>query len=126
MEEIESLGNSDRRAIASFPRLIAMDALNLKFHPAQEFQGHWRQKTRSLRNELARLLEESPNLFVQQDAIHARAWRNARREFAQDLEEDTPGAIHRFAAQVPTDAAPRYDLDTQILNEDWFPTPPPA
>ena len=122
-EEIESLGKSDRRAITSFLRLIALHALKLEFHPATKFAGHWRKEIGNFRGELGRLLEESPSLFAQREALFARAWRDARRELARDLVVDAPAAAQRFAASLPADAPPPYDLDSQILNEDWFPAP---
>ncbi|TCZ53155.1 DUF29 domain-containing protein [Roseicella aquatilis] len=122
-EEIESLGKSDRRAIGSFLRLVALHALKLEFHPAQEFQGHWRKEIGTFRDELHRLFEDSPSLFTQREAIFAKSWKDARRELARDLAIDAPEAARRFAAAVPPEAPPRYDLDGQILNEDWYPAP---
>jgi len=122
-EEIESLGKSDRRAITSFLRLIALHALKLELHPATEFAGHWRKEIREFRNALGRLFEESPSLLAQRETLFAKAWRDVRREFVQDLEDDAPAAARRFAASLPVDAAAPYDLDSQILNEDWFPAP---
>jgi hypothetical protein len=123
-EEIESLGKSDRRAITSFLRLIALHALKIEFHPADAGR-HWRREIDNFRADLVRLAEESPSLFAMRAELYAKAWRDARREFARDLAEDDPDAARRFAAAIPPDAPPPYDLDSQILNEDWFPAPNP-
>ncbi|MDO9708200.1 DUF29 domain-containing protein [Paracraurococcus lichenis] len=123
-QEIESLGKSDRRAITSFLRLIALHALKMEFHPVTEFAGHWRKEIGNFRDELGRLFEESPSLFAQREALFAKAWRDARRELARDLGVDAPEAARAFAAAVPAEGPPRYDLDAQVLNEDWYPAPP--
>ncbi|TCZ53154.1 DUF29 domain-containing protein [Roseicella aquatilis] len=122
-EEIESLGKSDRRAIGSFLRLILLHALKIEFHPAAEAREGWRKEIRAFRRSLRRLFRDSPSLLAQREAIYATAWADACEE-ALDALDDAPEAARRFAAAVPPEAPPRYDLDAQVLNDAWFPAPP--
>jgi uncharacterized protein DUF29 len=123
-EEVESLGKSDRRAIESHLRLIALQLLKMKFHPAAADAGrHWMAEVDGFRDELERLFEDSPSLRAQREAIYARAWRSAERDMRRQLGREAPDRARAFAAAVPPDAPARYDLDAEILAEDWFPQP---
>lgn len=124
-EEIESLGISDRRAVISYLRLIAKHALKLEFVPMTEPQAGWRKEIRAFRRNLRRLFQDSPSLRAQRQDIYGRAWAEACEEIAEEF-EDLPAAAAAFAAAVPADTPPRYDLDAQVLNEDWVPAPPAA
>ena len=123
-EEIESARTSDRRAIISYLRLIILHALKIEFHPAAASRLHWMVEIGGFRAELGRLFEDSPSLFAQRDALFLKAWQDARRELGRALALEAPEAGRHFAAAIGPDAPPRYELDRQILNEDWLPAPP--
>jgi hypothetical protein len=121
--EIESLGKSDRRAIESFLRLIVIHALKVEFHPSVEARPHWMDEIDNFRGQAARLLRESPSLFAQREALFRSAWQDGLREFRRALAREAPERAREVKASLPPDAPPRYDLDGQVLNEDWFPAP---
>lgn len=121
-EEIEDMGKSQRRAIESLLRQIAQHLLKLELLPWPGPRRHWRAEIRAFRRSLADDFEESPSLHTSRAALYAKAWRGAAKTFAGEWRD-------RQAGPLPDGfdpAEPRYDLDTQLLNEDWFPEPPTA
>ena len=119
-EEVEDMGKSDRRAVESFLHQIALHLLKLEMHPARtEHAAHWMGEIDNFRIELERRLEDSPSLRAQRADLYARAWTSAERAFRRQLERDAPGRARDFAAAE----APRYDLDAEVLNPDWYPSP---
>ena len=61
-EEIESLGRSDRRALASHIAVVIEHLLKLQRSAAVEPARGWKDTIRRARNEIERLLAESPSL----------------------------------------------------------------
>jgi hypothetical protein len=117
-EEVADMGKSERRAIQSFLRLIATHALKLEFHPATEWRAHWMGEIDNFRAELAVLFDESPSLFAQREALYLAAWKDAQRLVARQLAREAPGQA------MPAAEAPRYALDAEVLNDEWYPAPP--
>jgi hypothetical protein len=90
-EEIESLGRSDRREIAS--RLIVILVHLLKWH----FQPHrqcpsWRASIGEGRQHIERLLEESPSLRPYPGEQLAKSYAYARRDAAGETGLTMPEA----------------------------------
>lgn len=125
-EEVEDLGRSQRRAVESFLRQIVSHALKIEFHPAAENRSHWMAEIDNFRVALETEFGDSPSLRARRHDLYAAAWQKAERTFRRQLQREAPEAARRLGAAVPADAPPRYDLDSQILNEDWFPAPAPA
>lgn len=116
-EEIEDLGKSQRRAIESLLFQLALHLLKLEFMRWPGSARHWRQESRAFRRSLARDFEDSPSLWARRQALYAEAWNDAARAFLADWREGARGTL-----PVALDsAAPRYDLDREMLAEDWFP-----
>lgn len=124
-EEVEDLGGSQRRAVESFLELINLHCLKLEFHPALEARQHWMAEIDGFRSGIEREFRHSPSLRARRAEFVADAWAAALRRFRRQLQREAPEAARRFAAAIPADAPPRYDLDSQILDEDWYPAPPP-
>lgn len=118
-EEIADLGTSQRRAVESLMHQIAQHLLQLEFLPWPGQRRHWRTEIGTFRDALEKEFRESPSLFARRDALYAAEWRRIIRDFARTWRE-------RQTAPPPAaldPAAPHYDLDTQLLHEDWFPDP---
>ena len=122
-EEVEDLGGSQRRAVESHLRLIALHLLKLEFHPARENRGHWIGEVATFRDTLLTDLRDSPSLRSRCPDLYREAWRKARRAFLDQLSEERPDLVRVIGAALPADGLPHYDLSTQILAEDWYPTP---
>lgn len=108
-EEIESLGRSDRRALASRLEVLIAHLLKWQFQPKGRSRS-WSGTIRTQRHHLRRLLDESPSL---------------RPAIAGEVDEAYPVAVIAAAAQTrieeerfPT-ACP-YTAD-QLLDEDFWP-----
>lgn len=122
-EEIESLGRSDRRAASSLIGNIIETLLKMRFHPAQEHRAHRRSEVRTFRNNLERILKDSPSLRARRHEIAAEMWGVAARDFLDRLE--AAGHDQRPARAAIGDLdQPFLDLDAEVLNEEWFPDPP--
>jgi len=89
-EEIESLGRSDRRALASHIAIVIEHLLKLQGSAAREPARGWKETIRRARNEIERLLSESPSLRRDVAALVAKELPRARtmaRDGFQDYGE---------------------------------------
>jgi len=119
-EEIESLGKSDRRAAGKLTARIIEHLLKLRWHPSDRDRPHWRAEVREFRAQLDDILADSRSLRAQRDAIAAPHWKRVARSFLDRLEADGHDpAPARLALRSPD--RPYFDLDAEVLNEDWFP-----
>ena len=112
-EEIESLGRSDRRQLASHVATIIEHLIYLQTASAPGARDGWKETVSRVRDEIADpLLAESPSLRAGLDEIvrkqHAPARRNAARKFA--LHGEVPNMPVEGIAFSPA----------QVL-EDWWP-----
>ena len=71
-EEIESLGRSERHALASHIALVIEHLLKLQVSPATEPARGWRDTMRRARGQIERMLEESPSLQREVAALIAQ------------------------------------------------------
>ena len=55
------MGGSQRRAVQSHLRLVALHLLKLEFHPAQSYRGHWIEEIAAFRDSLSGDLRDSPS-----------------------------------------------------------------
>jgi len=112
-EEIESLGRSERHALASHIGVVIEHLLKLQASPATDPARGWRDTIRRARGEIERLLEESPSL---------------RREVAGLIGRETPRARALVGANFRDyDEQPLADIDAVTYTEaqvlgDWLPT----
>jgi Domain of unknown function DUF29 len=111
-EEIESLGRSERHALASQVALVIEHLLKLQVSPATEPARGWRDTIRRARGEIERRLEHSPSLRRETAGIVAQEANRVRRLVRSNLQD--------YGEQ------PLIDLDTisyteaQVLG-DWLP-----
>jgi len=117
-EEVESLGSSERRALHSQIQRIIRHLLKLEYSPAVEPRRLWVETVDDARSEIELVLEMSPSLRNEVEAIVkaelARGARGAIRDLQKYGEVDAAG-ISRIRRA-------RYTVD-QVLG-DWFPPVP--
>lgn len=111
-EEIESLGKSQRRELASRISNILVHLMKLQVSPAAEPRGGWRETIAEQRDEIARLLEDSPSLRRSVDDIIAKETVRAAAKAMIGIKE------YEEAPRIDP-AAATYTAD-QVLG-DWFP-----
>jgi hypothetical protein len=114
-EEIESLGRSDRRELASQIRRILRHLLKLEVSPAAGPRGGWRTSILEARSEIEDLLQDSPSL---------------RREVARIIAKELGVAVKLAIDDLRQHGEPTEDVqrrlggggftDEQVLG-DWFP-----
>jgi hypothetical protein len=115
VEEIESLGKSERDAVRIQVERILIHFLKLAYSPAQKPRFDWMRSITEARSALENKL--SPSLLRDAEERLARLYVLACKQAALDLlkyHED------EAARSLPTECP--YTLD-QILAEDWFPEP---
>jgi hypothetical protein len=78
-EEIESLGTSQRTELNSQVRRILRHLFKLEASPAADPRAGWRTTVRDARVEIEDLLEGSPSLRRQIDAIVTKTGRFSRK-----------------------------------------------
>jgi hypothetical protein len=85
MEEIESLGKNDRRALRSQARRLLMHLLKQKYQPEQQGNSNsWSSSIFDARKEIKYLIEDSPSLRNELKKIYLDAYEDARQEAAAE------------------------------------------
>lgn len=84
-EEIESLGTSERRALASHVRTVIEHLIKLRSSPATDPLNGWRRSIRHARAEIESILKSSPSLRRELPGITADELVTARRLVAGDM-----------------------------------------
>ena len=79
IEEIESMGKRDRRAIGSYLRNVIMHLLKWRYQPERRGTS-WQSSINSGRDEIEVLLIESPSLNPQLSTLIADEYRRARKQ----------------------------------------------
>jgi hypothetical protein len=117
-EEIESLGKSDRRELRSQITRILRHLFKLEVSPAAQPRAGWRATIREARTEIKGLLEDSPSLRREAEALIKNQIRAAAELAVDDLgQHDEPTAA--IWARLEGDAY----TEEQVLG-DWFPDRP--
>ena len=86
-EEIESLGASERRALASHVRVVVEHLMKLLLSPADAPRNGWRRTVKRARADMDAILEASPSLRRELPATISRETARARPLVADDLAE---------------------------------------
>jgi hypothetical protein len=117
-EEIESLGKSDRRELASQIARILRHLLKLAVSPATEPRAGWQESVADARAEIELVLDDSPSL---------------RREVEELIRKQSPAAARRAAADLARHGEPADAVQSrleqggftadQVLG-DWLPDAP--
>jgi hypothetical protein len=123
-EEIESLGRSDRRELASRIATIIEHLIKLGRSPAREPRQGWRQTVLRERIAIGLLLKDSPSLRREVSDLAASVADSATRLALEEMHArgelpDRPRRTRR--SKAPLDHLP-YTPE-QILG-DWFPPEP--
>lgn len=83
LEEIETLGRSERSALQSAYRLIAMHLLKMKFQP-EKYARSWYVTVMRERVNAARILSENPGLKPMRAALFAGSYADACKDAAAE------------------------------------------
>ena len=117
-EEIESLGKSDRRELRSQITRILRHLLKLEASSAAEPRAGWRVTIREARAEIESVLEDSPSLRREAQAMITKQIRAAAELAADDLGH--PGEpIDAIQARLDKE----HYTPEQVLG-DWLPDEP--
>ncbi len=111
-EEIESMGQAQRRELASRIAAILLHLMKLQASPAAEPRAGWRDTVLEQRDELTRLLFAAPSLRGKVSAVIAAELPAARRRVRIAL------AAHNEALGIDLDVV-TYSAD-EVLG-DWLP-----
>lgn len=115
IEEIESLGRSDKRAISSYLPRLCEHLLKLKYWESERelcFSG-WLLEINNFRSEIELILQDSPSLkpFIRERFLSV--YQKARKSMVK--------AIALPPNSIPQE--PDFTLE-QALDEDWLPWQP--
>ncbi|MEH1910982.1 DUF29 domain-containing protein [Nostoc sp.] len=112
LEELETMGRSEKRTIKSLLIKLLEYLLKLKCwdEEREPNEGHWKGEIRTFRREIKKALKDSPSLKPYILEIFDECYQDARSE-ASDR------------SKLPIDTFPVVLLGSleQILNENWFP-----
>jgi hypothetical protein len=115
VEEITSLGVSDRRALGSHLKQLTLHLLKWQYQPSGRQTGHsWRSSIYNARDDIETLLEDSPSLRREVAPLLSR-WYPAARRLASD-QTSLPLATFPPACPWPPD---------QVLDADFWPEAEP-
>jgi hypothetical protein len=104
-EEIESVGGSERRSLASrIGTVIEHLLLKLEASPAVEPRAKWQETVIRARSDIDAMLEDSPSLRQKPDEMVGREMKRQRRLVADML------ALYSETPRVPTEHI-SYDRD---------------
>lgn len=115
IEEIESLGKSDKRAISSYLMRLCEHFLKIKYWESERnacFRG-WDLEVANFRLQIQSILDDSPSLKNYLRANFVREYKNGRKLFLKESRLD--------ANLIPE--APSFTIE-QVLDEDWLPWRP--
>jgi hypothetical protein len=82
-EEIETLGKSDRRAVASALKVVLEHLIKWRFQPDRRTTS-WSDSIDEHRDRMARILEDSPSLEALPGEVLETEYRRARRKALPD------------------------------------------
>jgi hypothetical protein len=109
IDEVETLGRSERNALRSNLRVLLMHLLQWQYQPRKRTHS-WKATIREHRNRIQEILEDSPSLKDYYAQVFHQSYGKA-----QALAADETGLeIHHFPAESP------YNLK-QVLDADFLP-----
>ncbi|MEH1860311.1 MAG: DUF29 domain-containing protein [Nostoc sp.] len=85
IEEIETIGRSEKKALRSNLEMVLMHLLKYKYQ-AEKRSGSWRATIREHRKRLRQALEESPSLKPYFDEVFGQCYDHARLLAADETE----------------------------------------
>jgi hypothetical protein len=111
-EEIESLGKSERRALARHIAVVIEHLLKLQASPAAEPARRWRDTIRRTRQKIDEVLEESPSMRQEVAGLVATQTLRARALVRANFQD--------YGEQPRIDIASVTYTEAQVLG-DWLP-----
>ena len=114
-EEIESLGTSQRTQLNSQVRRILRHLFKLEASAAADPRAGWRTTVRDARTEIEDLLEASPSLRREIDAVVKRQGTSAAKLAPHDLED------HGERAEAVWARVEKGGFTAEQVLGDWFP-----
>ena len=111
-EEIEDVGRSEQRELASRMAVLLQHLLKWQYQPARQGTS-WQLTIKTQRERIQQRLKKTPSLksCLKDAEWWADAWADAR----YDAEKETQIALDKFPERCPWTAE-------QILDETWFPS----
>ncbi len=109
IEEIESMGRSERRSLESYLENIIEHLLKLAYWDCEreQNQSHWIKETLTFRNSLARILRDSPSLkpYLEENflPIYISTAKGVKKSFKLNVPSESPFTLE------------------QVVNPEWFP-----
>lgn len=83
LDEIEAMGKSQKRAIASCLKVLLLHLLKWQYQPERR-TGSWQSSIRNARLGILDRIEESPSLKIYPETILAKCYRVARANAADE------------------------------------------
>lgn len=123
IEEVESLGKSQRKELTSRLTVILIHLLKYRFSIDTQPRAGWRSILLAQRDYLSALLKDNPSLVREVPEVIIRRYSSARLRALAELEVYEPGMIDRYRATLPE--MPPYTAE-QVTQMDWLPDPAPA
>ena len=120
-EEIESMGNSQRRELRSRLRVIMVHVLKLQLSVNREPRAGWMETIITQRADLDDLLTQSPSLRRLVDDYATEQFEEAHRLALAALALHEPSQIAAYR-QMAESLEP--ESAETLLDRDWFPPPP--
>ena len=111
-EEIEALGKSQARELASRLRTILVHLIKLQASPATEPRGGWHETIIEQRSEIERVIEDSPSLRQTIGRIVAKEIGPARRQASAALTDH---------GETPSIDPDRVSYSEAEVLGNWFP-----
>lgn len=108
-EELESMGKSEKRELASRLTILLVHLLKWQYQPEKRSRS-WENTIKIQRIEIEELLEESPSLHYEVERVIDTAYRKARI----GAEEETGIDQRHFPATCP------YAFD-QLRDDEYYP-----
>ena len=108
-EELESMGKSEKRELASRLTILLVHLLKWQYQPEKRSRS-WENTIKIQRIEIEELLEESPSLHYEVERVIDTAYRKARI----GAEEETGIDQRHFPITCP------YAFD-QLRNDEYYP-----
>ena len=114
-EEIDSVGRSQRLALASYVGLVLEHLMKLEASPAMEPRRGWEETVRRTRLDIKRLMDANPSLRRTVGDIIARQ--------VSDVREIVAASLARYG-ETPRMAVDGLSYDAEAVLEGFFPAEP--
>ncbi|NEO91328.1 MAG: DUF29 domain-containing protein [Moorea sp. SIO3G5] len=107
IEEIESMGKSEKRALLSLLTRLLEHLLKLAYWKSEQERNrnHWAAEVVNFRTQIKTIIEDSPSLRTQLETFYNKAY---------------PSAVKSVSKLFTLPPEAEIDL-TQALDDDWFP-----